>query len=298
MYKHILIPLDGSVLAESALKPALCIARIFGSRITLIHVIEEDVSPTIHGDRHLSSPEEAHIYLETLARQVFPPEIPVEFHVHTGKTSDVARGIVGHQQEFSHDLIVMCSHGRGGLKSVVFGSIAQQVVAAGDIPVLLVRPETVGEHGAFECRVLLAPTDGESAHETGLQAAAELALASGARLHLLSVVPTTGTLSGRQAAERRLMPGATRAALELEYNEVSIYLENKVHFFHDLTVPVTSEVLRGDPAAVISDVAESIDAGILIMGTHGKAGTAAFWENSVTARVLARTKRSMLLVPV
>ena len=63
-------------------------------------------------------------------------------------------------------------------------------------------------------------------------------------------------------------------------------------------VPVSALVGRGDPAALIARNAETTHADLIVFGTHGKAGTKAFWANSVGAQVLAKTSRPALLVPV
>ena len=66
--------------------------------------------------------------------------MPVERHVHGGEVDDVARSIVDHVAELGPDLIVMCTHGRGGLRGFMFGRIAQQVVGLDRTPVLLIPP--------------------------------------------------------------------------------------------------------------------------------------------------------------
>ena len=68
MFKHLLVPLDGSHLAEAALPAAACLAEHLDASITLIHIIERDVSGEIHGEHHLTTPAEANAYLEAVAR--------------------------------------------------------------------------------------------------------------------------------------------------------------------------------------------------------------------------------------
>ena len=72
MFKHLLVPLDGSHLAEAALPAAAYLAEHLGASITLIHIIERDVSGEIHGDHHLTTPDEAHAYLEAVAGRSVP----------------------------------------------------------------------------------------------------------------------------------------------------------------------------------------------------------------------------------
>jgi nucleotide-binding universal stress UspA family protein len=124
MFKHLLVPLDGSHLAEAALPAAACLAEHLGASITLIHIIERDVSGEIHGERHLKTPAEAHAYLEAVAGRAFPAEIHVACHVHTVGTADLPQSILDHVEELAPDLIVMCTHGSGGLRDFLFGNIA------------------------------------------------------------------------------------------------------------------------------------------------------------------------------
>ena len=298
MFKHILLPLDGSALAESVLPAAEYLARVFGAKITLVHIIEKDGQAVVHGERHLTQPAEAEAYLAQIRQRAFAPETAVSLHIHESAMQDVAQGIVEHQDELTPDLIVMCSHGRGGFRDLVFGSIAQQVITSGRVPVLLVRPQAADGKKLFECRSILAPTDGRPHHEVGLLTAARLAQTTRARLNLIAVAPTLETLAGRQAATGRFMPGATRTMLEIVEDELRSYLGGMAERFQVEGVAVSALVGRGDPAALIARNAETTHADLIVFATHGKAGTKAFWAHSIGAKVLAQTARPVLMVPI
>ena len=298
MFKHILIPLDGSALAEVVLPAAHYLARVLGAQVTLIHILEQGASASIHGERHLTEPNEAGRYLEEIARRTFPAEIAVRRHVHAEAMESVARGIVDHQAELAPDLIVMCTHGRGGLRDLLFGRIAQQVVASGRTPVLLIQPHEPRVQKPFVCRTLLAPTDGKPAHEQGLDLAFGLGRSTGAHVRLLAVVPTFDKLAGRQAASSRFMPGTTRAVLQIAEEQLGSYLRGQAARGQALGVAVSVSVGRGDPASVIVETTASTHADMIVLGTHGKAGAEAFWAHSVPAEVLGKTTRPLLLVPV
>jgi nucleotide-binding universal stress UspA family protein len=298
MFRHILLPLDGSTLAESALPAGDYLARTLGAKITLVHILEKHGAGSVHGERHLTRQAEAEEYLKELEQKAFSPSTEVSLHVHESVLEDVARGIVEHEDELTPDLVVMCSHGRGGLRDLLFGSIAQQVIAFGKTPVLLVRPEGTTRQSGFDCRTLLAPTDGRPDHELGLVTAAGLAQATRAKLQLIAVAPTMGTLAGLDAATGRFMPGTTHAMLDMLEDELRSYLGKMLKRFESEGIGVNAIVSRGDPAAVIAEKAEAADIDLIIFATHGKAGTKAFWSHSVGARVLAQTSRPVLLVPV
>lgn len=308
MFKHLLVPLDGSTLAESVLPAVVYLAQTLGASVTLIHVIEEDAPREIHGEHHLSEPGEADKYLEGIAG-AFPTGVAAECHVHTLPASDVARGIAEHVDEFAPDLIVMCTHGRGGLRGLVVGSIAQQVITLGKTPVLLIHPgkeeppparagESEGAHGWGPLRRILVPLDGNPDHEAGLSVAAGLASACGAELHLLMVVPTSGSLTWQSAATARMLPSLTDAYLDLAQQDGVAYLRQRVARLQGSGLVVAAEVQRGDPAEVIVKTAIRAQVDLISLGTHGRRQMDAFWSGSVTPKVAGRTRLPLLLVPV
>lgn len=299
MFRHIVVPLDGSLRAEAALPAAAVLAGACGATVTLLHVLERRPPATIHGERHLTAAGEAETYLADKARQAFPSPIVVRCHVHTEPVTDVVQAIVEHQAELAPDLIVMCTHGWSGVRRMLFGSIAQQVVARGRIPILLLRPDTPGPTEPFVVHRLLVPLDGAAEHEVGLALAAPLAIACQARMHLLFVVPTVGTLSARQAAPGRLLPGATREILELSCAHAARYVEARLLAIRAQAGPdTTGAVQRGDPAQVVAQVAAQELSDLIVLGTHGRAGTRAFWQGSTAARILRLSRRPVLLVPI
>jgi nucleotide-binding universal stress UspA family protein len=298
MFQHLLVPLDGSWLAEAALPAAAYLAQTMGAWVTLVHVIEQDAPQEIHGERHLSAPDEAKAYLDEVASRAFPPGLRVERHVHTAQVSDVARSIVEHGDKLGPDLIVMCTHGRGGLRTWMFGSIAQQIIGLGMTPVLLVQPSRVEVASEFTCQRLLVPLDGAPDHEQGLSVAAGLAQVCKANLHLVMVVHTLRTLPGQRAAIARLLPGVTSMLLDLTQEDAEEYLSRQVAQLQAEGLSVTAEVQRGDPASTIVHAARRVQADVVVLGTHGRSGMDAFWSSSVAPRVSNRSHTPLLLVPV
>jgi nucleotide-binding universal stress UspA family protein len=297
MFGHLLVPLDGSHLAEAALPAVSHIARVCKSEITLIHIIERDAPKEIHGERHLTSQDEALAYLTRIANRIAAPGIQIEKHVHTEEVSNLTRSIVEHSAlEICCDLIVLCAHGRSGLHNWMFGSIAQQVIARGSVPVMVIQPTESGDAPPFLPQHLLVPLDGEPEHERGLTLAEKVARAFGASLHLVMVVPTLGTLSGAQAGTARLLPGTTSVLLDITEESASDYLEQHAARLEASGLPVTWSVKRGDPADGIVEAAGQVGAGLIVMGTHGKTGTHAFWAGSIAPKVSARSRLPILLV--
>jgi nucleotide-binding universal stress UspA family protein len=297
MFKHILVPLDGSQLAEAALPAASSLASLLQASVTLIHVIEENAPGQVHGERHLTDKEEAYNYLDEIAHKAFPPDIKVDQHVHPSGVKDVARSIVEHAGEFEPDLIVMCTHGRSGLRNLLVGSIAQQVIGQGQTPVLLIHP-IEDQPVDFTCKQILVPMDAEPAHEQGLKIAVELAKACSATLVLLTVVPTLGTLTGENAATGRLMPGTMSALLDINQEAAENYLLSRINELQGNGISTSTEVWRGDPAGTIAEVAKKVKAGMVVLGTHGKAGSEAFWSGSVAPKLPGLTRVPLLFIPV
>jgi nucleotide-binding universal stress UspA family protein len=298
MFRHLLVPLDGSRLAEAALPAAAYLAQTLGASVTLVHIIERKAPQEIHGERHLADPDKACAYLDEVASRAFPADLRVERHVHTTEVGDVARSIVEHCCELGPDLIVMCTHGRHVPRDLLLGNIAQQVIALGTIPVLLIQPAEAEAMPPFACRLLLVPLDGNPTHEHGLPVAAGLARACAAALYLLVVVPTLSTLLRERAATGRLLPGATTVLLDLAQQDAEEHLRRQVAQLLAAGLSVTAEVCRGDPATTIVSTARRVGADLIVLGTHGKTGLDAFWSGSVAPRISSRSRVPLLLVPV
>jgi nucleotide-binding universal stress UspA family protein len=297
MFKHILVPLDGSKLAEAALSAAVSLAQKYTAPVTLLHIIEQDAPAEVHRDHHLTTASEAEAYLAGVARSVFPPQIKVELHVHTSPVTDVARSIVDHSSdEIQPDLIILCSHGNSGMHDLVFGNIAQEVAAASGTPVLLLKPDI--SPAPFQLRHILVPLDNESIHDRALPTAESLVRTYGAELDLLCVIPTLGTLSGEQAAASNMLPATATAYLDIAEEIALEHFQGHLDAYKKTDIPATAEIARGDPAAVIVKTADTIGADLILFGTHGRAGLDAFWNRSVAASVARRTGIPLLLIPL
>jgi nucleotide-binding universal stress UspA family protein len=297
MYKKLLVPLDGSRLAETALPAAFFLARKLGATVTLLHVVERRAPGEIHGERHLTAPDEARRYLREAVAGGVPADLRVEIEIREEKPAGVARSIVDYAEQAGSDLIVMCTHGRSGLRHLLLGSNAQQIIASGRIPVLQVRPSDQPSP-AFTCGRLLVPLDSRIEHEGGLKTAKELALACGSAIHLLVVVPTLLTLRGERAAAARLSPGATTAVLDMSLRLAEEYLGRLLEGLQGAGFTASGEIQRGDPAKAIEKAANRLGVNLIIVGTHRKTGTDAFWSGSVAPKVSNRSHVPVLLIPL
>lgn len=298
MFKRLLVPLDGSRLAESVLPVATYLAERFSATIVLFHAVEAGASSTVHGQRHLLSADEAQAYLNEVAKSLSSTSAPIETNVHAGSALNVAQIIIDHVAELKADLVVLCAHGRGGWRDLVVGNIAQQVIQGGTTPVLFVRPGQADQAPSFSCRQILVPLDGTPIHEPALPVAAEIARVCHSTMHLLTVVPTLSTLSAERAGTALLLPTTVAAVLELAQRGAIEYLQSKAKEIMSDDLMVSTEVVRGDPATSILDGAKHVKADLIVMATHGRANIDAFWSGSVTPRVLFRSTTPVLLIRV
>lgn len=300
MVKKIMVPLDGSKAAESALQWSAELGRMFHARIVLFHAIEENPPEHIHGESHLRNEGEAIEYLERAIsnlRSNFNFEGAVSTHVHVEETSDVATSIAVHMEELDPDLIVMCSHGRSGFTRTFIGSLATRVIGLGVVPVFLIKPETnVG--GAMIFERVFVPLDNASIHDRAIPFGEEFARASGATLTLLSVVPKFGSLKGRDGGWGLMSPATSTALLELEEASMGEHLDEHASQSAARGLAVETKVVRGDPAKKIAQEAARRTPSLIVLGTHGRSGTEAFWKGSVAAKVAALSKSPLLLVPL
>jgi nucleotide-binding universal stress UspA family protein len=291
-----LVPLDGSRLAESVLPVVEQVASRFHAQVILLHIMEEHPPTVIHGEPHLQRVTQAQTYLEEVARRLRLAALTVDIHVHQDKEDNVARSIVEHAQEMKADLIIMCTHGHGGLREFLFGSNAQQALKLGTLSILLLFPREDGSLSPFKLQRILVPLDGTAPHESALTGAIPLARAFGAELHLVLVIPTLATLSGEQAVTGLLLPTTMRALLDLSEQGAADYLEQAVARCRAEGVVARAQVLRGDIAPAVLGLAERLDVDLIVLASHGRTGLDALVSGSVAPRITGRRIRPLLLV--
>ena len=140
MFKHILVPVDGSATAFSAVDNALALAKAFGSEVTAVYVIDPYPFTGVGADfaygqdQYLTA---ATAEANAAAARLQDAGVPV--HKRVVEASSASRGILEAAQAVNADLIVMGSHGRRGLEKLVLGSVAQRVLSGASLPVLVVH---------------------------------------------------------------------------------------------------------------------------------------------------------------
>jgi nucleotide-binding universal stress UspA family protein len=143
MYKRILVPLDGSALAEIVLPHVRALALCTHADIILLRVPGIPAYAFAPGDLALleasreAIEDEVQTYLEGIKRDLSTAGLRFVTVMEEGAVADV---IIAVAEKYHADLIAMSTHGRGGLARLVMGSVADQVVRHAPLPVLLVRP--------------------------------------------------------------------------------------------------------------------------------------------------------------
>ena len=214
MLHRLLVPLDGSPLAEAVLPTAAFLAQRANARVMLLHLVEHHAPATVHGQRHLTSAAEAESYLADVARRCFPPTANVVWHVHGREIDDVAHGLADQAGELDCDLVVMLLPRSLGFPPLALGKPGGAGRAAGPVAD---PPAPRGTGGDYSRQLPATPG------AAGRTAGARVGLAErhrpgpplAAPARLLMVVPTLTTLRGEDTAAGQLLPGATREMLDL-----------------------------------------------------------------------------------
>ena len=137
MYRKVVVPLDGSELAEQVIKPALRLASSFGSQVTILRVIEKNISTNTLTDKEVLAG--AGSYLEEVLARFVPADLDLEIRT-TVMRGSAADKILSYSAENDVDLIAMCTHGRTGLNKLIFGSVTEKVMCNSGCAMLITRP--------------------------------------------------------------------------------------------------------------------------------------------------------------
>ena len=297
MFSNLLVPLDGSKLAESVLPVVRTLAERIGCAVKLLHVIEKHPPSSIHGDTHLQDVTGAERYLALIAERIRGWGVSVSMHVHEVPQGDLPRCIAEHAEELEQDLIVLCTHGSGGFKRLVFGTNAEQVLTHGRTPVILIKSDEYGRAPDFTNRSIIALMDITSQSDPVYTACSELALIFGAKLHLLYVVPTAGSATPEQTPGGRLVPSATRLLLDLEAEQTIARMKEQLESLLARNIEASGSVERGEAEPAVIGAAIERQADMLAMATRGLAGLGAFWAKDLVPRISASYDGALMLFP-
>ncbi len=288
MIRTILVPLDGSQFAESALPLAQAIAQGTGANLRLLtaHQPRPDLSPGLDQPlldaRNLEVRNAIQAYLAETARRI-TGVTAVSTAVVDCPAAGPAVAVTEAVERERPDLVVMCTHGRGPLSRFWLGSVADHLLRHVTVPLLLVRPAGEGAVAATSIRRIMVALDLSGESRAVIAPAADLARALGAAIQLLHVVePAVGIVDGalpfpvpadatqlerrKQEAEARLAP--LGAQLESEgisastrvlvgVGAATTILEERVIGGHDL-IAMTTHGAGGVRRMVLGSVADKV----------------------------------------
>lgn len=300
MFERILVPLDGSPRAELVLSQVGRLLRREDSEILLLRSV--DVPSTLAGRIDVARARreergEAQRYLHDLARRFADQGAKVHGRVVEGPP---AEAILEAARTEGATLIAMSTHGRSGVARWVMGSVAEKVVRASDLPVLLVRSFRRSPQGDLEpvtpqelpFRRILVPTDGSAESLAVVGPAEKLGLLFGSQVVLLHVqvpyIPPAGVYPGMEGAYIPQPPPPPP--------EKDPATDKAAERFAHAGLKVTRVTTVGDPAAEIVDHSHAAGVDLIAMATHGRSGLSRWMLGSVAERVIRSSGVPLLVV--
>jgi nucleotide-binding universal stress UspA family protein len=285
MYRTILVPLDGSSLAERALPFGIFLAQSSGARILLLRAIGApafaigDPIPRISQEMRA-----ADNYLSSIATTVTRPTV-VEAATFTGNAADAIVEEINLRQV---DLVVMSTHGRSGFGRWVYGSVADAVVRRGACPTILV-PAMARDWPDDRPLRILVPLDGSELSGQILPPVADLADLLDVSIIVLRVVEPPTRAIADSSTDVADDPAAESAAARVDLEIVADGLRAG-----GKAVRVATAV--GSPAETIARTALDERADLIAMSTHGCGGLTRLLLGSVTTDVIRRASGPILIV--
>lgn len=307
MYSRMLVPLDGSELAETVCVYAKELAGRLDADLILLHVSSPALQDRVPMEQayidHIA--EVMRERVKEVQQRTAPDGKSKPVKV-TGKlaTGYSAEEILSYAEKQSVDLLVLASHGYSGVKRWSMGSVASKVMSATKIPVWLVKaghPEDV-PYDKWPRRTLIVPLDGSGLAESVLPHVETLAKQRGTEpvdVVLLRVsepvtVPTyyTADVSGvaidwgnfvqKEAVKRKQIAREYLADIEKRLSKADI--------------TVRSEVIEGQPNNEIVDYANKLPFSMIIMATHGRSGLSRLVYGSAAANILQGVNKPMFII--
>jgi len=297
MFKAILVPLDGSPMAEQALPVAVRLARATDSALHLVHVhvpaspnpISIEGLPVVDDQMRSMAAEHERVYLERVAAPLAEGEfIPITSRL----SGPVALKLASYARDISAGLIVMTTHGRGGFAKLWLGSVAEALARVSGTPLLLLRPDEQGVVANRLFKRVLVPLDGSPFAEEILPHARALANVDGGELHLLRIVDTLPVPESMPFHERFRLDARSVAN---EHDAAQSYLQELATRLAPAAVHAHVAEAEQPARAILEEAAHS-SADLVAVTTHGKSAVTSVALSSVTDKVLRAVKGPLLIL--
>jgi nucleotide-binding universal stress UspA family protein len=304
MFKRILVPLDGSKTAESALPYARGLAEKLDAEVELLEVIDVAEIPAEVSDQTAFADNlRDHVnrrlnqYLAPIAESFSP--MRAKCRVEQGSPATVIIGTAAADKE---TLIIMASHGRSGLQRWLLGSVAEKVLRGTANPLLLVRAaEPAPSAGQATFGSIVVALDGSELGEMALAPALELSRALKIALVLVRAyqLPITAYYRADDypASAAAFIPSYAEVVEEMG-REAREYIDAKMKELRDQGLEhVRAEILEGNAADEVIKLAGSQKNSLIAMCTHGRSGVKRWMLGSITEKVVHYSATPVLVIP-
>ena len=295
MLERILVPLDGSSLAESALPHVVAVARAFESQVTLLSVVCSEHDSAGHPVDPVEwriSRAQAEAYLSRVEERLIDAGVKIERCICQGRPAEC---IVDRARGDGADLIVLSSHGHTGLSSWNISGVVRKIVQRANVSVLIVRafrPPMPGAIAGLSYRRLLVPLDGSQRAECVLPITNRIAAYHEAQILVAHSIPKPemprrGPLSGDEQ-------DLVRRFVELNREVVEGYLHG---LRSRLGEGIETRLLVSDDVPFsLHQLAESENVDLVVMSAHGYSGKSKWPYGSVSASFIEYGTAPLLIV--
>ena len=295
MFQHILVPLDGSTLAEGVLPHVSLLARAGARRVTLLHVLDPMAQSVrtamVDPFEWQIRKAEAETYLRSMANRLEELDFRPEVEIMEGRAAESVIAFASDQQV---DLIALSSHGQSGISSWNVSSVVQKIILRARRSILIVRayqspPDTAQ---GLEYQRIVVPLDGSQRAEVALSMASELARATAAELRVIHIVesPEIPHRTPLSQEDQELIDRLT----ERKRVEAMKYLsELKVH--EDLKLE-TSVMESDNVISALHEAIEEVHADLVVLSAHGYTGTTRWPYGSTTVSLITYGTAPLLIV--
>jgi len=298
MFDPILVPLDGSLLAECVLPHVVAIARAFDTKVILLRALEKNRT---NGSAQLFDllnwqikKIEAKLYLEKISARLIKSQLRIDATVLEGL---VAKSITEFAQSQGMKLIILSSHGHSGVSQWGISSVAQKIILSAPTSVLIVRAHQPASSEVVEqaYRRILVPLDGSRRAENVLPMIAHLARFHKSQFHIALVV-TTPEMARQMPPVQEDVDLSNR--IVARNREESIRYLEQVRLSSPLNgIPVQTHLLTSDNApAALHGFVEQENIDLVALSAHGYSGNNQWPYGSMVNNFILYSKVPLLIV--
>jgi nucleotide-binding universal stress UspA family protein len=288
MFEKVIVPLDGSKLAESVMPFAAMIGEAFDSEVTLVTAAETAMPNKCQFFKS---------YLLDIANDLKAvvksgTNMVAKTEVLTGKPSDEILKLADASKA---DLIIIAGHGASGGNALVLGNTANKVLSGLTRPVLLVKTQRdAGNDQKATIKRILVPLDGSQMSESSLKTVQPMAARLGAEIVLFQAIEPVRYVPGFET----MVPNVVLPSDEEVKQSAAKYLSGIEAPINKSGVKTSIAVVADAPAEAILDYAESGDIDLIAMTTHGFSGIKRWVFGSTTEKIIQAASKPVLVIPI